>query len=97
MNARNEQGIRRAIDEVRDQKTIVIMRKQDLHGFERPLPPGEFWRALNILSGAHTRGSDLAGLLLKSKNRLMAPFLDFVQAEYVPVYDQGLLIAFGPR
>ena len=96
-NARNEQGIRRAIDEVRDQKTIVIMRKQDLHGFERPLPPGEFWRALNILSGAHTRGSDLAGLLLKSKNRLMAPFLDFVQAEYVPVYDQGLLIAFGPR
>ena len=96
-NARNEQGIRRAIDEVRNQKAIVIMRKQDLHGFERPLRSEELWRVLDMLSGAHTRGSDLAGVLLKSKNRLMAPFLAFVQAEYVPVYDQGLLVAFGPR
>ncbi len=96
-NARDEQGIRRSIDEVRTQRAIVVVRKQDLRGFESPQRSAEFWRVLDVLSGAHTRNSDLAGVILKSKNRLMAPFLAFVQAEYVPLYDQGLLIAFGPR
>ena len=96
-NARDEQGIRRSIDEVRTQKTIVVVRKQDLIGIEDPQLPAKFWRVLDLLSGAHTRGSDLAGMMLKSNNRLMSPFLAFVQAEYVPLYDQGSLIAFGPR
>tara|TARA_B100001013_G_scaffold186813_1_gene112729 strand:+ start:44 stop:589 length:546 start_codon:yes stop_codon:yes gene_type:complete len=96
-NARDEQGIRRSIDEVRTQKAIVVVRKQDLIGIEDPQLPAKFWRVLDMLSGAHTRGSDLAGMMLKSNNRLMSPFLAFVQAEYVPLYDQGLLIAFGPR
>ena len=96
-NARDEQGIRRSIDEVRTQKAIVVVRKQDLIGIEDPQLPAKFWRVLDVLSGAHTRGSDLAGMMLKSNNRLIAPFLAFVQAEYVPLYDQGSLIAFGPR
>jgi hypothetical protein len=47
------------------------------------------------LSGAHTGGSGLAAILLQSKSRLMAPFLDFVKTECVPLYDQHGLMAFA--
>ena len=56
-----------------------------------------FWGMLDSLAGAHTRGSKLAVSAFRSKQRLEAPFLAFLQTEYVPKYERGGLVAFGPR
>jgi hypothetical protein len=96
ITARDEQGMRRAIDEVRASRAIVVVRKQDLDGLERPRQSSGFTRLFDTLSGAHTAGSDLNALLLRSRTRLTAPFLKFVQTEYRPLYDRDGLVAFGP-
>jgi hypothetical protein len=96
LNARDAQGIRRAIDDVRAHGAIVVFRKQDLGEFRLPSRSAGVWRVLDLLSGAHTRGSHLAGVLIGGRRQLTAPFIEFVQTEYVQVYDQGQLIAFGP-
>lgn len=97
ITARDHAGIRRAIDEIRDRRAIVVVRKQDLGGLDRPRRSTGVWRVLDTLSGAHTGGSELNAILLKSKTRLNEPFLEFVQTEYRPLYDQGGLVAYGPR
>lgn len=96
ITARDHVGIRRAIDEIRARHAIVIVRKQNLAGLESPRRSTGVWRLLDTLSGAHTNGSDLNAILLKSKTHLNEPFLEFVQTEYRPLYDQGGLVAYGP-
>ena len=97
INARDHDGVRRAIGEIRERRAIVVVRKRDLIGLEPPRRSTGAWRVLDALSGAHTNGSELNALLLKSRMRLNEPFLTFVQTEYRPLYDQGGLVAYGPR
>lgn len=97
ITARDAAGIREAIDEVLASRAIVIIRKQDLHELDRPRRSTGLWRVLDLFSGAHTGGSELNALLLQSKTRLMSPFLEFVQTEYLPLYDRQGLLAFGPK
>ena len=96
ITARDEEGIRRAIDEIRAERAIVVVRRQDLQGLEQPHRSGGVRRALDLATGAHTQGSALNAALLRSKTRLMAPFLDFVQHEYRLLYERAGLMAFGP-
>jgi hypothetical protein len=96
ITARNETGIRRAIEEVRQRRAAVVVRKHDLAGLERPRRSTPLFRLLDLVSGAHTAGSELNALLLTSKTRLMTPFLSFVRTEYAPVYDRDGLVAFVP-
>jgi hypothetical protein len=97
MNARDEQGVRRFIDEVRDQEAFVIIARSTL-GTAKPLVTSSgLRRVIDTLSGAHTRGSELAVSGFMSKQRLVVPFLAFLKSEYVPIYERGGLVAFGPR
>lgn len=97
ITARDHAGIERAIGEIRRKGAVVVARKQDLSGLERPRRSAGVWKWLDVLSGAHTAGSDLNEALLKSRTRLTQPFLAFVQTEYVPLYDRHGLVAYGPR
>lgn len=95
--SRDEAGIARVIDEIRSRHAMIIARKQDLSGVVQPRHSAGLLRVLDTLSGAHTAGSELAGVLLKSKTRLMAPFLEFLRDECVPVFDHNGLVAFRAR
>jgi hypothetical protein len=97
ITARDDDGIQRVIRDVRDKQAIVVARKQDMAGLERTHRSTGIWHVLDVLSGAHTAGSDLNELLLKSRTRLTQPFLIFVETEYAPLYDRGGLVAYGPR
>jgi hypothetical protein len=97
INARDMEGVNRVIDDVRGNRAIVVARAQDLHGLQPPRRSTGVLRLLDVLSGAHTAGSDLNAVLMKSRSRLTDPFLAFVRAEYVPVYDRNGLMAFAPR
>lgn len=97
INARDHDGIRRAIDEVRSRNAVVVIRRQDLDGTEQPRRSQGVARLLDWLSGAHSGGSDLSAVLLQSKMRLMAPFLEFVRTEFVPLYEGPALVAYGAR
>jgi len=97
INARDMEGVNRVIDDVRGNRAIVVARAQDLHGLEPQRRSTGVLRLLDVLSGAHTAGSDLNAVLMKSRSRLTDPFLAFVRAEYVPVYDRNGLMAFAPR
>ena len=94
LNARDAAGIRQAIDEVRDRRAIVVVRAEDLQGSALVRRSKGIWRVLDTLTGAHTGGSELIALLLKSKQRLVAPFMEFVRMDCVPVYDEHGLMAF---
>lgn len=96
INARDDNGIERAISEIRRKGAVVVARKQDLAGLERAHRSTGIWRLLDVLSGAHTAGSDLNELLLRSRTRLTRSFLAFVETEYVPLYDRHGLVAYGP-
>lgn len=97
INARTPEGIARAIEEIRAARAIVVLRRGDLWGEPSPARPGQLRRIADVLSGAHTVGSDLEGLLATSKARLVRPFLDFVRREYRPLWEGHGLIALGPR
>lgn len=97
ITARDHDGIERAISEIRREGAVIVARKQDLSGLERVRRSSGVWRWLDVLSGAHTAGSDLNEVLLRSRTRLTRPFLAFVQTEYVPLYDRHGLVAYGPR
>lgn len=96
INARTHEGIERAIDEVRSAGAIVLIRKEDLDGV-RPWTRAPRWRILDVLSAAHTAGSDLTITLLASKTNLVAPFLAFLRAEYRPIWQRDGIVALGPR
>jgi hypothetical protein len=96
-NARDHAGIARAIDEVRTQNAIVIVRKQDLRGPVRPRESGGALRVLDLVTGAHTSGSDLNAVLLGSRNELTRPFLEFLERDCVRVYESDGLVAFAPK
>lgn len=96
-NARDHAGIHRAIDEVRSQNAVVIVRTQDLRGPVRPRESRGAWRVLDLITGAHTSGSDLNAVLLRSRNELTRPFLEFLERDCVRVYEGHGLVAFAPR
>ena len=78
----------KVIDDVRRTRAVVLARKHDLYGLEAPQSSQGLFRVLDVLSGAHTAGSALNGVLMKSRSRLTEPFLEFIRTEYVPVYDR---------
>jgi hypothetical protein len=96
INARDPAGIEDVIDDVRRKGAVVVIRKDDLSGPKRIRASSGLVYWLDLLSGAHTAGSDLNELLLQSRARLTAPFLKFVQTEYAPIYDHNGLVAYGP-
>jgi hypothetical protein len=96
INARTPEGIVRTIAEVRAARAIVVIRREDLWGGAPPVRAGALRRIVDTLSGAHTVGSDLAGLLGSSKARLVLPFLEFVRREYRPLWEGHGLVALGP-
>lgn len=97
VTARDARGVRRFIEEVRDRNAIVVVSRSFLATEEPQVTSAGFWGMLDSLAGAHTRGSKLAVSAFRSKQRLEAPFLAFLQTEYVPKYERGGLVAFGPR
>lgn len=96
-NARDHAGIRRAISEVRTQNAVVIVRRSDLGGPSRARESQGVWRVLDLVTGAHTSGSDLNAVLLRSRNELTRPFLEFLERDCVRVYENDELVAFAPR
>jgi hypothetical protein len=96
INSRTPEGIARTITEVRAARAIVVIRRGDLQGGAPAARAGGIRRIADTLSGAHTVGSDLAGLLGDSKARLVLPFLEFVRREYRPLWEGHGLIALGP-
>jgi hypothetical protein len=97
ITARDQAGIEQVIDEVRSRQAVVVVRKENLSSLQPHRRSMGVLRWFDSLSGAHTAGSTLNEVLLKSRTRLMAPFLKFVQTEYKPIYHHNGLIAFGPR
>jgi hypothetical protein len=97
ITARDYQGIDRAIADIRRSGAVVVARKQDLASLGRTHRSSGVLRLFDRLSGAHTAGSDLNELLLKSRSRLTKPFVEFVANEYVPLYERHGLVAYGPR
>jgi len=97
MTARNHAGIQEAIDQIREKRAIVVAKKQDLGSPTEPARSAGLRRVLDLLSGAQSGGSNLSAVQLKSKRRLMAPFLNFLQSELVPLYEHNGFIAFGPK
>jgi hypothetical protein len=97
INARDTAGVNTVIDDVRHHQAIVVARARDLHGLEPPPRSRAVVRLLDLLSGAHTAGSDLNAVLMKSRSRLTDPFLAFIRREYIPVYERNGLMAFAPR
>lgn len=97
INARDAAGIERSITDVRRRGAVVVLRKQRPDGPARDARVSGATRLLDLVSGAHTQNSDLNVILEKSRSRLIRPFLDFVQREYVVLYDHNGLVAYGPR
>jgi hypothetical protein len=97
MTTRNHAGIEEAIDQIREKHAIVVARKQDLDSPAEPARSVGVRRLLDLVSGAQSGGSNLSAVQLKSKRRLMAPLLDFLQFELVPLYEHNGFIAFGPK
>ena len=97
ITARDYEGIERAISDIRRSGAVVVARKQDLSGLARARRSSGVVRLLDVLSGAHTAGSDLNELLLRSRTKLTQPFVAFVETEYVPLYDRHGFVAYGPR
>jgi hypothetical protein len=95
VNAREPRGVRRFIEEVRDRNAIVVVPRSSLGTAEPAVTSAGFWGMLDSLSGAHARGSKLAVSAFRSKQRLEAPFLVFLESEFVPMYERGGLVAFG--
>lgn len=97
ITARDQAGIEQVIDEVRSRRAVVVVRKENLSSLQPQRRSTGVLRWFDGLSGAHTAGSTLNDVLLKSRSRLTAPFLKFVQTEYKPIYHHNGLIAYGPR
>jgi hypothetical protein len=97
ITARDRAGMQDVIDQIRAKRAVVVAREQDVGGLEPPRRSTGLTRVLDVLSGAHTAGSDLNAVLMKSRARLTAPFLEFVRTEYVQVYGRNGLVAYGPR
>lgn len=95
MTARDHNGLQRAIEDVRARRGIVVIRKQDLAIPVTLSQSGSFRRLLDNLSGAHSAGSELTAIQTRSKSRLMAPFLQFLQTKCTVLYDRGDFMAFG--
>ena len=97
ITARDSAGVSEVVEDIKRKRAVVVARKRDLRGLQPPRRSTGLVRLLDLLSGAHTAGSDLNAVLMKSRSRLTEPFLEFIRTEYVPVYDHNGLIAFGPR
>jgi hypothetical protein len=97
ITARDHEGIRRAIHEVRDRNAIVVVRKNDLRGLSRPRESGRVSRLLDLATGAHTGGSGLNEVLLKSRSELTRPFLQFLERGCIRLYEDRGLVAFAPN
>jgi len=97
INARDDAGIQRSIEDIRSNRAIFVMPHEIRRAVGGAPHAGGIRALADLLSGAHTAGSDLAFVLAKSYDRLTKPMVDFVTAEYVVLYDRDGLVAYGPR
>ena len=100
INARTYEGMDRVISEVRKSGAIVVARTRDLGpGSLRDHSEGSegVWAALDLVSGALTANSPIVLVLSANRARLLAPFLDFLHAEYKPLYEQDGIVALTQK
>lgn len=95
-NARTYDDMRLVLEQIRDNRAVIVGRRQDLFPDQSLTREPEHTNVLDWISGAHTAGSYLSTQMLRSEDRLTQPFRDFVQASYVVVLEINGIIALQP-
>jgi hypothetical protein len=96
ITSRTPAGINQMIDEVRAHRAIVIAKPADLGPFVPTAGSTGVIKMLDLVSGAHSAGSNLAEDLGRNQHRLFEPFTAFVRTEYRPLCERDGLVAYGP-
>lgn len=91
-------AVRRAVEEIRAARALVLVRRADFEGAaEPPVASDAPSRTLALLTGAQLPGSELRRTNAISVARIHRPLFEFLRSEYATVDERDGILLLSPR